>query len=153
MSGIDHRPTCHPGIADKLIACNRYQVGVHEHRKAGALRAQSDGVSDCDMGIGVGVGSVHLPNLSVTVTMHQVEHARICDRVNCHEETPKLLTGRHKCDVAINGEVRNSNFNVGHQSLQLVDAVPRRSIGRVVHRITKLLDVVAQVNLLTIYGV
>jgi hypothetical protein len=149
--GLPHRPTCHPGIADKLIACNRYQVGVHEHRKAGALRAQSVGVSDCDMGIGV--GSVHLPNLSVTVTMHQVERARICDRVDRHKATPQLLSGRHKCDDAINGEVRNSKFNVGHQSLQLVDAVPRRSIGRVVHRITKLLDVVAQVNLLTIYGV
>lgn len=93
MSGIAHRPTCHPGIADKLIACNRYQVGVHELRKAGALHAQSGGVFDCEMCIGV--GSVHLPNLSVTVTMHQVEHARICDRVDRHKATPQLLPTRN----------------------------------------------------------
>lgn len=93
MSGIDHRPTCHPGIADKLIACNRYQVGVHELRKAGALHAQSGGVSDCDMGIGV--GGVHLPNLLESVTIHQVEHARVCDRVDRHKATPQLLPTRN----------------------------------------------------------
>jgi len=85
--------------------------------------------------------------------MHQFEHDRICDSVESHTETPQLLPTRQKCDLTINGEVRNSKFNVGHPSLQFVDATPRQSIRRVVHRITKLLDVVACVNLSTIYGV
>ncbi len=75
--------------------------------------------------------------------MHQFEHDRICDSVESHTETPQLLPTRQKCDLTINGEVRNSKFNVGHQSLQFVDATPRQSIRRVVHRITKLLYVVA----------
>ena len=100
MSGIAHRPTCHPGIADKLIACNRYQVGVHELRKAGALHAQSGGVSDCDMGIGA--GCVQLPKVLECVTMHKAKYARSCDSVDSDTETPLLLLTRQKCDLAIN---------------------------------------------------
>jgi hypothetical protein len=93
MSGISHRPTCHPGIADKLIACNRYQVGVHELRKAGALHAQSGGVSVC--GMDIGVGCAQSPTLLDFETMHQVEHARNCDRVDRHKATPQLLPTRN----------------------------------------------------------
>ena len=151
ISQIDRRPTCLPGLAHKVIAYCRYRVGGNERGKAGALRALSGGVSVC--GMDIGVGCVHLPKLSESVTMHQFEHDRICDSVESHTETPQLLPTRQKCDLTINGEVRNSKFNVGHPSLQFVDATPRQSIRRVVHRITKLLDVVACVKLLTIYGV
>ena len=61
--------------------------------KSDALRAQSGGVSDCDMGIGVSYAQ--LPNLPESLTMHQVEHARICDRVDSHTETPQLLPARN----------------------------------------------------------
>lgn len=100
MSGIGHGPTCLPGVAHELIAFRRYLVGGSGHRKVGALRADSGGVSDCEMGIGA--GCVHLPEVLESVTMHKAKHVRICDRVDSHTETPLLLPNRQKCDLAIN---------------------------------------------------
>ena len=100
MSGIGHGPTCLPGVAHELIAFSRYLVGGNELSKVGALRADSGGVSDCDMGIGA--GCVHLTKVLECVTMRKAKYARSCDRVDSDTETPLLLPTRQKCDLAIN---------------------------------------------------
>lgn len=140
MSRIDRRPTCLPGVAHKFVAYRRYQVGGCELRRADALRAHSGGVSVG--GLDIGVGSAQFPKLSEPMVFHQPEHARIFDRVGSHTKTPLFLLTRQKCDLAITGEVRNCKFNMGHQSLQFVDVIPRRSVRRVIHRTANLLDVV-----------
>jgi hypothetical protein len=86
MSGVGHRPTCLPGVAHKFVAFRRYQVWGCELGKADALRALSGGISVC--GMNIGVSYAQSPNLLESVTMHHVEHARICDRVDSHTETP-----------------------------------------------------------------
>lgn len=100
MSGIGHGPTCLPGVTHELIAFSRYLVGGNELSKVGALRADSGGVSDCDMGIGA--GCVHLPKVLECMTIHKAKYARSCDRVDSDTETPLLLLTRQKYDLAIN---------------------------------------------------